>query len=90
MYRLFGDFAKIVGSLCCKQNLLDESHVLKQIEDISCWHSHSCRDPFLRLPRPKHNSFEAVCVQKVFKFEIQVAIFGSMFLILETATADLF
>ena len=35
-----GDFAKIVGfSLGRKQNLLDESHVLKQIEDVSCWHS---------------------------------------------------
>ena len=45
MYRLFivarhGDFAKIVGFCwAVKQNLLDESHVLKQIEDISCWHS---------------------------------------------------
>ena len=45
MYRLFivathGDFVKIVGfSLGCKQSLLDESHVLKQIEDASCWHS---------------------------------------------------
>ena len=45
MYRLFivathGNFAKIVGfSLGCKQNLLDESHVLKQIEDVSCRHS---------------------------------------------------
>ena len=45
MYRLFivathGNFAKIVGfSLGCKQNLLDESHVFKQIEDISCRHS---------------------------------------------------
>ena len=44
MYRLFivatrGDFAKIVGfSLAVKQNLLDESHVLKQIEDSSCRH----------------------------------------------------
>ena len=33
-------FAKIVGFLLgCKANLLDESHVLKQIEDVSCWHS---------------------------------------------------
>ena len=45
MYRLFivaihGDFAKIVGFCwAVKQNLLDESHFLKQIEDISCWHS---------------------------------------------------
>ena len=41
MYRLFivarhGDFAKIVGFCwAVKQNLLDESHVLKQIEGIS-------------------------------------------------------
>ena len=45
MYRLFivarhGDFATIVGFCwAVKQNLLDEAHVLKQIEDISCWHS---------------------------------------------------
>ena len=45
MYRLFivvrhGDFGKIVGFCwAVKQNLLDESHVLKQIEDVSCWHS---------------------------------------------------
>ena len=42
MYRLSivarcGDFAKIVGFCwAVKQNLLDESHVLKKIEDISC------------------------------------------------------
>ena len=35
-----GDFAKIVGfHWAAKQNLLDESHVLKQIEDVSCRHS---------------------------------------------------
>ena len=44
MNRLFivarhGDFGKIVGFCwAVKQNLLDESHVLKQIEDFSCWH----------------------------------------------------
>ena len=48
------------------------------------------QDPFLCLPRPKDYNFEEVCVQKVFKFKIQVAIFGSTFLILEVATADLF
>ena len=45
MHRLFivvtrGDFAKSIGfSLSCKQNLLDESHVFKQIEEVSCRHS---------------------------------------------------
>ena len=45
MYRLFivatlGYFAKIEGFLLgCKQNLLDELHILKQIEDVSCLHS---------------------------------------------------
>ena len=35
-----GDFAKIVGFCwAVKQNLLDELHVLKQIEDVSCRHS---------------------------------------------------
>ena len=35
-----GDFAKIVGFCwAVKQDLLDESHLLKQIEDVSCQHS---------------------------------------------------
>ena len=98
MYRLFivarhGNFGKIVGFCwAVKQNLLDESHVLKQIEDVSCWHLgvlagiNFCASQDLNIIR----SFEVVCVQKVFKYEIQVAIFGSTFLILEPAAADLF
>ena len=96
MYRLFivathGDFVKIVGfSLGCKQNLLVESHVLKQIEDVSCRHSgvlagiHFCASQDLN-----NIVLKQLVYKKYLKFEIKVAIFGSTFLIFETATADL-
>ena len=85
MYRLFivathGDFVKIVGFCwAVKQNLLDESHVLKQIEDVSCQHSgvlagiHFCTSQDLNSIVLKWFVYK----KYVFKFEIQVAIFGS-------------